>query len=384
MEDLLPAPREGQRDRGRRRRDVGARRPRPRRRARRRVATPGVLSSGGGKGRGETGAAAAAAAGATASEERTRETRSMPARGRTRTGARTSECGRRGWTRTMVDERGWAKIGAAVCRRRSCGVLPRRARSRDDVDERRDAGARRAARPRPRTRRRWGRVRRAPLEVARSPPREQWLPSQTWAPRHPLVVLAAAPEPLYVSPRASATPSASSARVDMMLEDDDEAAILASSRPGRTAPTRCGAVELDLSLREPTSPLNKKEARARARLAHLRVRVRAQGRGRVPLARRRGGEEQPLLRERRCGRSGARSGSRTSRDTLVRGPRRRARRGVRDRVRVPAGDVFFNGKIRTDTRAAGTGTGTGTAGTAGTAGRRGQSGRRGWRLGWRR
>ena len=35
---------------------------------------------------------------------------------------------------------------------------------------------------------------------------------------------------------------------------------------------------------------------------------------------------------------------------------------------VPAGDVFFNGKIRTDVRAAGTGTGTGTAGTAGRRG----------------
>ena len=76
------------------------------------------------------------------------------------------------------------------------------------------------------------------------------------------------PSPPQVSPRASATPSGFfRARVDMMLEDGDEAAISRVVAPGADGANALWAVELDLFLREPTSPLNKKEARALERVS---------------------------------------------------------------------------------------------------------------------
>ena len=169
----------------------------------------------------------------------------------------------------MVDERGWAKKERRCQLRVPAACTSRRARSRDDVDERRDAGAGARRVPAHARDAAGAEVARAPLEVARSPPREQWLPSRsTWAPRQGLVVLAAAPEPPEVSPRIrDARLGFFRARVDMMLEDDDEAAISRVVAPGADGANALWAVELDLFLREPTSPLNKKEARALERVS---------------------------------------------------------------------------------------------------------------------
>ena len=194
-------------------------------------------------------------------------------------------------------------------------------------------------------------------------------------PRHPLVVLAAAPEP----PGGLAKSLCDAlgffrARVDMVLEDDDEAAISRVVAPGADGANALWAVELDLFLREPTSPLNKKEARALERVSlTFECEFAPRDEGVYPSR----------------GAAGARN-SRFFANDAVGAPGTfwiadepgyfkftipAAAPVVASGIEcVPAGDVFFNGKIRTDNARRRDGDGDGDGGDGGDGGETGTTG----------
>ena len=185
--------------------------------------------------------------------------------------------------------------------------------------------------------------------LARRPGRSGCPLDRRGHPRHPLVVPAAAPEP--PSGLAKSLRDALGffrARVDMMLEDGDEAAISRVVAPGADGANALWAVELDLFLREPTSPLNKKEARALERVSlTLECEFAPRDEGVYPSR----------------GAAGARN-SRFFANDAVGAPGTfwiadepgyfkftipAAAPVVASGIEcLPAGDVFFNGKIRTD------------------------------------
>ena len=205
-------------------------------------------------------------------------------------------------------------------------------------------------------------------------------------PRHPLVVLAAAPEPpggLAKSLRDAL--GFFRARVDMMLEDDDEAAISRVVAPGADGANALWAVELDLFLREPTSPLNKKEARALERVSlTFECEFAPRDEGVYPSRGAAGARNSRFFANDAVGAPGTfwiADEPGYFKLTIALPSRPSWRQGSSAYPRVTSSSTV---KYAQTMRAAGTGTGTGTARTAGTAGRRGQHGRRGWRLGWRR